>query len=105
MGGGGGQGADAKSLAACGDCKLWLCGQTGDSNRQIRCFGAAAPSLSFAAYIQSPRGSYSLLAVCASVCVRVQGKGRVVQQWLGLQHIFVCLCMYTFFCAALKTFL
>lgn len=50
---GGVMGADAESLAACGDCKPWLCGQTGDSNRQIRCFWTAALSLSLLCSMQS----------------------------------------------------
>ncbi|MEQ2170205.1 hypothetical protein GOODEAATRI_032938, partial [Goodea atripinnis] len=67
------QGADVESLAACGDCKLWLCGQTGDSNRQIRCFRAAARSLSLALRAQAPRSSYSLSScVCVCVCVALR---------------------------------
>lgn len=80
---GGGTGAGAESLAACGDCKPWLCGQTGDSNRQVRCFWTATLSLSSAPCTQTPRGSYSL-----SVCV-VGG----CSSGLGLEHIFVCVCV------------
>ena len=81
------QGADAESLAACGVCKLWLCGQTGDSNRQIRCFWATALSLSFAPYPQTPRGSYSL-----SACV-----------WLGVAA--AVLGLSTFLCVFVHTHL
>lgn len=82
------QGADAESLAACGVCKLWLCGQTGDSNRQIRCFWATALSLSFTPYPQTPRGSYSL-----SACVWLGVAAAV----LGLST-FLCVCAYASFC-------
>lgn len=83
-GGRGFTGADAESLAACGDCKPWLCGQTGDSNRQIRCFWTATLSLSLSSAPCSltPRGSYSLLMCVVGGC----------SSGLGPEHILVCKC-------------
>lgn len=63
------QGADVESLAACGDCKLWLCGQTRDSNRQIRCFRAAIRSLSLACTLRLPDAVTACRRVRVGVCV------------------------------------
>lgn len=79
---GGSRGADAESLAACGDCKPWLCGQTGDSNRQIRCFWTATLSLLCSLHSDSQRQLQPV-----GVCV-VGG----CSSGLGLELICVCVC-------------
>lgn len=88
------RGADAESLAACGDCKPWLCGQTGDSNRQIRCFWTDTLPLvcSFHSYSQR---QLQLVGVC--VCLWGGGGSG-----LRLEHVCVHLCVCTFPSAVLN---
>lgn len=75
-------GANAETPAACGDCKPWLCGQTGDSHRQIRCFLTATHTLfPLLTAVRLPK------AVTAARCV-VWG----CSSGLGLEHI-LCVCV------------